>query len=217
MSSTETLPLKVVDGLELPMEYRQALRPGEVVVDETGRRHRFPRFLYEINSWQSALETELAPCFRLHEFISTDVREASILRGFPRYVPLAVTHIAAHLSVLRHQVGTYMHIAANGGYRSPSHRTGPKATPHRWGTAVNICRIGDDYLDTPDTVRRYTSLVNRFLPGAWVRPYGVEAGETIDHLHIDLGIYVLTPRDAGSADDVDSGGTAEDEGRLAKS
>jgi len=211
MSSIELLPLKVVDGLELPSEYRQALRPGEIVVDDYGRRHRLPRFLYEIDSWQAALETELAPNFRLHEFISTDVRETRILRGFPRYVPLAVTHLAAHLSVLRQHAGTYVHIAANGGYRSASHLTGPPATPHRWGTAVNIYRIGDEYLDTPDAVRRYTSLVNRVLPGVWVRPYGGEAGKTVDHLHIDLGIYVLTPRGEESLEDADPGGAAEDE------
>ena len=200
MDDVGRLNLKIVDGLKLSAELRKALRPGEVIQDVEGRKHVLPRFLYEIDSWQTALNTELAPNFRLHEFISTDVREAPALRGFPRYVPLAVTHLAAHLALFRQQVGTYIHLAANGGYRSPSHQVSASATPHHWGTAANIYRIGDDYLDTSDNIQRYTEIARRVLPGMWVRPCGRRPGETIDHLHIDIGRYVLVPRNEATGE-----------------
>ena len=39
------------------------------------------------------MNTQLSPSFALWEFIQTDVREAAPLRGFPRYVPCAITMI----------------------------------------------------------------------------------------------------------------------------
>lgn len=218
--------LKVVDALDLPDAYREALRPDEMLTDSEGRAFRLPRYFLEVGSWQMAKETMLAPDFGLYEFINTDLHEARVLRSFPRYVPLAILHLAAHLSVLRKHVGTFVHIAANGGYRSPSHElsspastnlssnrsssvssnTSPNRSPntasymstHCWGTAANIYRIGDDYLDDEETVRRYAEIVMGILPGAWIRPYGVEVGSTIDHLHVDLGRYALAPWDVGT-------------------
>ena len=35
-----------------------------------------------------------------------------------------------------------MHIAVNGGYRSPGHKMSSNATAHMWGTAADIYRIG---------------------------------------------------------------------------
>lgn len=200
MDDAGRLNLKVVDGLKLPVELRKALRPGEVIADDRGRMHRLPRFLYEVDSWQTAVNTELAPNFRLHEFISTDVREATPLRGFPRYVPLAIAHLAAHLALFRQQVGTYVHVAANGGYRSPSHHVSASATPHHWGTAANIYRIGDDFLDTSENIQRYAEIARRVLPGSWVRPCGRRPGETIDHLHVDIGRYVVGPRNEATGE-----------------
>lgn len=187
--------LPVIDGRELSDEYRSVLHPGEIVTDKGGARHRLPRYFYRIDSWQIARDTVVAPYFGLYEFVNTDLHEARVLRGFPRFVPLAIVHTAVHLSLIRQHVGTYVHIAANGGYRSPSHSAACSATPHLWGTAANLYRIGDDLLDTQQAIERYGATIKRLLPGAWVRPFGSEVGETVDHLHVDLGRFVLTPRE----------------------
>lgn len=202
VSGAEIATLPVVDGLDLPGELRTLLRPGEPVevVGGEGRERAvpLPRWFYEIDSWETARATKLAPYFGLYELVAVDVREAAALRRFPRFVPLALAHLAAHLSALRQQLGTYVHVAANGGYRSPSHElaAGPSGelSPHCWGTAANLYRIGDDLLDSEEVVGRYAAAVHEALPAAWCRPWGREPGGTIDHLHVDLGRYVLEPR-----------------------
>src|SRR5262245_30093517 len=103
-----TLPLPVVDGLRLDPPYREALQPGGILRDADGRGRRLPRFFYEIDSWQTALDTPLSPHFMLWELICVDVREAALLRTFPRYVPCAVTLMAAALEPFRAAVGTYV-------------------------------------------------------------------------------------------------------------
>src|SRR5262245_53879429 len=125
-----TFPLIVVDGLDLPEPYRRALRPGETVVDSRGREHIVPRYFYEVPSWNAALELQLSPHFGLWEFIQVDLREAEPLHRFPRYVPCALPLLAVCLERFREAVGTFVHIAANGGYRSPTHRVSRYATPH---------------------------------------------------------------------------------------
>lgn len=206
----QPMDLPVVDGRELPDEYRSVLHPGEIVADQTGSRHRLPRFFYRIDSWHTAREIVLAPSFGLYEFISTDLREARVLHGFPRFVPLAIVHTAAQLSLLRREIDTYVHIAANGGYRSPSHGSSAGASPHLWGTAANIYRIGDDFMDSRETVERYAAVVKKLLPGAWVRPYGPDVGQSIDHLHVDLGRFVVAPRERDTCVE-GSGGSGEHE------
>ena len=207
---SEGFELEIVDGRSLPDEYRAALHPGEVLCDETGARHRLPRYFYRIDSWNMAKTTILAPNFGLYEFISTDLREARPLHTFPRFVPLAILHTAAQLALLRRHLDTYVHIAANGGYRSPAHELARNATPHLWGTAVNIFRIGDDLLDSGEQIERYKEIVEKLLPGAWVRPYGSEVGATIDHLHVDFGRFVVSPREKDTCID-GSGGPGEHE------
>ncbi len=192
------LPLPVVDGLELERAQRAALQPDATLQDSAGRLRRLPRFFYEIDSWQTALQVELAEHFSLWEFLTVDVKEAEPLRTFPRYLPCAVTALAAHLQVFRDAVGTFVHIAANGGYRSPGHRLSRQASTHCWGTAVNIYRIGDDYLDTQEKIERYARIARKSLPGWWVRPYGSADGYADDHLHLDLGYLLLVPREAPS-------------------
>ena len=187
--------LRVVDGRRLPQPMRDALRPGALLCDRAGRARRLPRYFYEIPSWDAARETRLAPHFFLWEFIHTDVREAPPLRTFPRYVPCAVTLLAACLERFRDVVGTYVHIAANGGYRSPRHRVNHDASPHAWGTAVDIYRIGDTWLDTREAIERYAAAARDALPGVWTRPYGDGPGLADDHLHLDLGFVVAVPRD----------------------
>lgn len=188
--------LPVVDALRLPLPLRDALRPAATVCDRSGNTHRLPQFFYEVASWDQAMRTQLSPNFGLWEFIQTDVREAEALRGFPRYVPCAVTLLAAALERFRSTVGTFVRIAANGGYRSPSHAVNTGATTHAWGAAANIYMIGDALLDNRDTIERFATVARAALPGAWTRPYGTSVNGTTDHLHLDLGYVLVVPRDA---------------------
>ena len=198
MNEIPNFALRVVDGLALPLEYRKALRPGEEWKDTTGHPRQLPRYFYEIPSWDSAMKIELSPNFLLWEFIQVDVREAPPLRTFPRYVPCAITLLAVCLERFREAVGTLVHISANGGYRSPSHRFSKNATPHAWGTAANIYRIGDTWLDSRSAIERFSLIARQTLPGIWTRPYGTPTGYAEDHLHLDLGYVLSVPRDAGS-------------------
>ena len=183
--------LPVVDGLTLPDEYRAVLRPGETLTDAAGTDHELPRWFYRVDSWEQALDTPLTEHFDLWEFIGVDVREAPPMRSFPRYVPCAVTALAAALEVFRLAAGTYVHIAANGGYRSPAHALTRQASRHCWGVAANIYRVGDDWLDEEGVIDRYADIARRTIPGVWLRPFGLESGQADDHLHLDLG-YVTT-------------------------
>jgi hypothetical protein len=194
-------PLRVVDGLRLPEAYRLALKPGALIVDEEGRARRLPRFFYQVDSWLTASELELAPNFRLHEFIQTDVREAPILRGFPRFVPCALVLLAGALSIFRDRIGTLVHIAANGGYRSPAHQRSRAASTHCWGTAVNIYGIGDELLDRQEAIEKYAEVARAALPYVDVRDYGHAAGFTDDHLHLDLGYVTAVPREAAGEEE----------------
>ncbi len=196
MTDVQRIGLKLVDGLDLGEPLRAALRPGEILVDEGGQARRLPRFFYEVGSREKAHEVEIAPGFHLIELLRTDVREAAVLCGYPRYVPCAITALVAHLAVFRERADTYVSIAANGGYRSPAHGLTRAASPHCWGTAANIFRVGDDRLDTQETIERYADIVREALPAVWVRPYGHAPSFADDHLHIDIGYTVTVPREA---------------------
>jgi hypothetical protein len=187
------LPFPAVDGLRLPEEYRQVLRPGEAVVDGAGRKRILPRHFLRIDSWELALKTPLTAHFSAWELIGVDVREAAPLRGFPRYVPCTLLLLALALELFRAEAGTYVHIAANGGYRSPAHELSRHASRHCWGTAANIYRVGDEYLDARPVIEKYAALARRVIPGVWIRPYGPAYGETDDHLHLDLGYTTFDP------------------------
>ena len=188
--------LRLVDGRRLPREYRDVLLPGGTLCDHAGQARMLPRYFYEVESWAQASETFLSPHFRVSEFIHTDVREAEALRVFPRYVPCAITLLASALEVLRDAVGTYVYIGANGGYCSPRHARTGGASPHCWGTAANVYRIGDTYLDTQDMISKYAAIAREVLPAVWTRPLGPEVAKTDDHLHLDLGYVVSVPREA---------------------
>lgn len=185
--------LPIVDGTTLDAPYRALFRPGETAVDPAGSTWVLPCYFYRIDDETTARTTYLAPYFSLWELTQTDVREASLLHRYPRYVPLAITLLAAHLSALRAQLGTYVHVATNGGYRSPGHRGSPMASPHMWGTAANIYHIGNDRLNTRKTITHYTTEILRILPGVWIRPFGHQPGCTSDHLHLDLGRLCVSP------------------------
>jgi hypothetical protein len=200
MSGTASLDLPIVDGLTLPSPLRDVLRPAAMLRDRAGRARLLPRWFYEVSSWDLALELSLTPHFKLWELITVDVREAAEQRSFPRYVPCAITLLAAHLEVLRNAVGTYVHVAANGGYRTPAHALSDHASTHCWATAANVYRIGDDILDSREQLERYERVVRESLPHAWVRRIGTGIGEADDHLHIDIGFVTVVPHDASSDD-----------------
>ena len=172
------IELPVVDGLDLDAERRAALKPGGVVIGSDGVRRRLPRYFYEIESARRARATALAEHFTLNEFVNVDVREARALLAWPRYVPCGVTLLAAHLEVFRLKAGGTVHLAANGGYRSPAHRRAHGA--HCWATAADIFMIGGERLEEPVAVARWAALAASVLPGAHVRA-------EFDHLHVDLG------------------------------
>jgi hypothetical protein len=195
--------LPVVDGLALPPVQRELLKPGALVSARDGVPHRLPRYFFEVESWALALATPLTPHFGLWEFMDVDLREPQMLRLFPRYIPCAVTMLAAALELLRVDAGVPVRIAANGGYRSPSHQSsiaadagGETVSAHCWATAANIYRVGADALDDPERIERYAAAIRRLLPFAWVRPYGEERGAASDHLHVEIGYLTLAPRGA---------------------
>jgi hypothetical protein len=190
------LPLRVVDALQLDGEIRRVLRPGELMPDAEGRLRRLPRFFYEVPSWDAATELYVVPHFSLAELVRVDVREHAAQRDFPRYVPLAITALAVHLELFRRSVDEPVYVAANGGYRSPSHGLTRHASPHCWGTAANIFRIGSELLDTQQAIEKFNAQIVERLPGAWVRPWGRGKGFADDHLHFDLGFFSVVPRQA---------------------
>src|SRR6188474_574361 len=112
MSSVEEAQgLKVVDAFDLDDELRTILKPGEMVRDSHGRRHRLPRYFYEIASREAALATRLTSHFAMNEFILNDLREAPRLQQYPRYVPCAIRILAFYLEQFRNACGASVHIA----------------------------------------------------------------------------------------------------------
>src|SRR5438034_4250207 len=146
MSDGESI--KIVDAFDLDDELRMLLKPGEMVRDGENRRHRLPRYFYEVPSHEAAMDIRLTPHFGLNEFILVDLREAPRLQHFPRYIPCAVRVLAFYLEQFRSLAGVSVHVAVNGGYRSPVHKMSLSATPHMWGTAADIYRIGTAILKT---------------------------------------------------------------------
>lgn len=188
--------LRIVDALTLPDPIRRILMPGQPLDDGTGRRVPLPRYFYEVTSYRQAQSTFLAPHFRLWEFVQADVRESEVLRDWPRYVPCAASLLAAVLSSIRQRLGTYVHIAANGGYRSPGHAlcTGPEAI-HAWGTSADLYRIGDTWLHTEEACLEGRRRLRDILPGLHIAPYGAGPGQADDHLHVSLGPLVFAAHD----------------------
>ncbi len=191
-----SIPLRIVDGRRLEKRYRDALMPGGVLADSQGQAHALPRYFYEVPSWDVAVNLQLSEHFALWEFMHTDVHEAPPLRMFPRYVPCAITLMALGLEQFRAAVREYVHIAANGGYRSPGHALTVHATPHAWGTAVNIYKVGDTLLDERESLEYYAGIAYKSMPGIYVRPFGTRPGFTDDHLHLDFGYVIAVPRGA---------------------
>lgn len=188
--------LKVVDAFDLDDELRSILRPGEMVRDALGRRHRLPRYFYEIPTHQLAMETRLTAHFGLNELILNDLKESQRLQHYPRYIPCAVRVLAFYLEQFRLAAGASVHIAVNGGYRSPAHKLAHDATPHMWGAAADIYRIGSTILRTKEAIGRYNQLAEDLAAELNVHPYGHVAGASADdHVHLDLGYITHIPRE----------------------
>ena len=100
------------------------------------------------------------------------------------------------LERFREAVGEPVRISANSGDRSPQHELTSHASTHCWASAVNIYRIGDEYLDSRDRIGRYADVARDALPGAWIRPVGEDRGFADDHLHLDFGYVIAVPHDA---------------------
>lgn len=188
--------LKAVDGLTLSAEHRAALRPGELVTTENGALHRFPRFFFEVPSWQEAHSLRVVTHFALSELITVDSREADLLlRTFPHYVPCAILALARYLEDFRREVDTPVFVSANGGYRSPAHRANQGPCLHSWGTAADIYRVGDTYLDDEKSITRYGKIAASLGAEVFVRSY--QEGD--DHLQVDLGYLTLVPRECSES------------------
>ena len=194
--SNDNHRLKVVDAFDLDDELRALLRPGEMVRDAQGRRHRLPRYFYEIATHDDAMSLPLTPHFGMNEFILVDLKEAQRLQTFPRYIPCAVRVLAFYLEQFRAAAGASVHVQVNGGYRSPAHKLSLDATPHMWGTAADVYRIGTNILKTKESIERYNDVAEDLSEDVTVLPYGHVTGKNADdHVHIDLGYITVIPRE----------------------
>jgi hypothetical protein len=189
--------LKVVDGFDLDPDVRALLKPAALVEDKHGRRHQLPRYFYEVPTHQAAVEIRLTPHFGLNEFLLVDLKEASRLRQYPRYIPCAVRVLAFYLERLREAVGAHVHIAVNGGYRSPSHRLAVGASPHMWATAADLYKIGQTVLRERASIETYNRVAGEISDDLWIMPYGHDLGQADDHIHLDLGYLTVVPREIG--------------------
>ena len=195
MSDDREFGLKVVDGFDLEREVRDLLRPGQMAQDKVGRQHRLPRYFYEVPSHEAAKQIRLAPHFGLNEFLLVDLKEHQRLRDYPRYVPCAIRLLAFYLESLREAVSASLHIAVNGGYRSPAHKLAVGATPHMWATAVDLYRVGNVVLRDQASIETYNRMAEELTDDWYVMPYGHEIGKADDHLHLDLGFINMVPRE----------------------
>ncbi len=194
MSEPESI--KVVDACDLDDELRFLLKPGGMVLDAQKRRHRLPRYFYEIPSHEAATNIRLTQHFGLNELTLVDLKEHPRLQEFPRYIPCAVRVLAFYLEQLRKDAGGSVHIAVNGGYRSPSHKLSLNATPHMWGTAADIYRIGSTILKGKETIEKYNGIAEDSSDDLHVLPYGHVTGlNADDHVHLDLGYITVIPRE----------------------
>lgn len=163
--------------------------------DAQGRRHRLPRYFYEVPSHAEAREIRLSTHFGMNEFIQVDLKEAPRLQQFPRHIPCAIRLVAFYLQRLREIAGASIHISVNGGYRSPAHKMAVAATPHMWGTAVDIYRVGSTILHSEEAIQKYNRMAEEMSDDWYVMPYGHELGKADDHVHLDLGYLNVVPRE----------------------
>jgi hypothetical protein len=149
-----------------------------------------------VPSWEEAHSLRVASHFALSELIMVDSREAELLlRTFPHYVPCAILALARYLEDFRREVDAPVFVSANGGYRSPSHRVNRGPSLHSWGTAADIYRVGDTYLNDERSIARYAGIAASLGAEVSVRRY--QEGD--DHLQVDLGYLTLVPRECSES------------------
>jgi hypothetical protein len=102
-----------------------------------------------------------------------------------------VVFLARCLEDFRREADAVVFVSANGGYRSPAHQRNNGHGPHCWATAADIYRVGDTYLDNEKSIARYSEMAKSLGPSVFVKPYS----EGDDHMHIDLGFIIVTPRE----------------------
>lgn len=190
------IQLRAIDALTLSAQHQAAFRPSEAITNENDVVHHLPRFFFEVPSWEEARALRVATHFTLAELITVDSREAPLLlREFPHYVPCAILALARYLEDFRREVDSPVFVSVNGGYRSPAHRINRGVPLHCWGTAANIYRVGDTYLDDEKSITRYAAIAAGL--GAEVRVRDYQAGD--DHLHVDLGYLTIVPRECSES------------------
>ena len=70
------------------------------------------------------------------------------------------------------------------------------ASPHMWGAAADIYRVGDELMDSRERIEKYSAIAREVLPGIWTLPFGEDPGHAFDHVHLDLGFVTVTPHGA---------------------
>ena len=186
--------LKPVDGLRLGTVWQDLLKPGQPLRATDGTLHHLPRFFFEVPTWAAAGEIRAAPHFRLSELMTVDCRENDrLLKQFPHYVPCAILILAGFLERFRLEVSAPVFVSVNGGYRSPAHELNRPGSRHQWGTAADIYRVGDTYLDDEKAIEKFREMATELGPAINARPYA----EGDDHLHIDLGFVTVVPPEIG--------------------
>jgi hypothetical protein len=69
-------------------------------------------------------------------------------------------------------------------------------TPHMWGTAADIYRIGSTILRGKEGIDRYNEIAEDISADVNVLPYGHVTGMNADdHVHLDLGYVTSIPRE----------------------
>ncbi len=191
-------PFEAVDGLRLEGALVTLLKPAEAVSDDLGNIHFLPRFFYEVPSWEEAKKARISEHFTFAELMSVDCREARpLLDSFPHYVPCAICVLGRYLEAFRQKVEAPVFISVNGGYRSSAHKRNKVTGPHSWGTAADIYRIGDTFLDTRRDIEKYGEIARSLGAEVFAKPAGEGQGKTDDHLHIDIGYVSYVPREHG--------------------
>ena len=105
--------------------------------------------------------------------MTVDCREAELLlREFPHYVPCAIVLLARFLEDFRREVDAPVFVSANGGYRSPAHQISGTKSIHAWGTAADIYRVGDTFLDDTKSIERYGAIASSLNSAVLVPSFG---------------------------------------------
>ncbi len=173
---------------------RSLLRPGEMVRDAAGTAASPSALLLRSSlATRRRRRSSLTPHFASTSSSSSTSRRRSRLQDYPRYVPCAVRILAFYLERFREAFGASLHIAVNGGYRSPAHKLyAPASLAHVGNRRPTSTAIGTSILNDQESDRAATGKrPRRSADELNVLPYGHDVGKADDHLHFDLGYHDL--------------------------